>query len=70
MREPEADGHRDKLGGKLASEDAAFITGHALVVDGGLTAQLQDSLGAFVWEEATRTGAARMDAARTGAAQR
>jgi len=36
----------------LASDDAAFITGHALVVDGGLTAQLQDSLGAFIWDEA------------------
>jgi NAD(P)-dependent dehydrogenase (short-subunit alcohol dehydrogenase family) len=29
----------------LASDDAAFITGHALVVDGGLTVQLQDDLG-------------------------
>jgi len=38
----------------LASDDAAFVTGHALVVDGGLTAQLQDSLGAFIWDEATR----------------
>lgn len=27
----------------LVSEQASFITGHALVVDGGLTAQLQDS---------------------------
>ena len=26
----------------LASADAAFITGHALVVDGGLTIQLQE----------------------------
>ena len=28
----------------LASEEASFITGHALMVDGGLTIQLQDSL--------------------------
>lgn len=28
----------------LASDDASFITGHALMVDGGLTIQLQDSL--------------------------
>jgi NAD(P)-dependent dehydrogenase (short-subunit alcohol dehydrogenase family) len=27
----------------LLSDDAAFVTGHALVADGGLTAQLQDS---------------------------
>ena len=28
----------------LLSEEASFITGHALVVDGGLTAQLQDAV--------------------------
>ena len=28
----------------LASEDSSFITGHTLMVDGGLTIQLQDSL--------------------------
>jgi NAD(P)-dependent dehydrogenase (short-subunit alcohol dehydrogenase family) len=29
----------------LVSDEAAFITGQALTIDGGLTIQLQDSLG-------------------------
>ena len=29
----------------LCSGEASFITGHALVVDGGLTIQLQENLG-------------------------
>ncbi|MGE3269812.1 MAG: SDR family NAD(P)-dependent oxidoreductase [Chloroflexota bacterium] len=29
----------------LCSEEASFITGHALVIDGGLTIQLQENLG-------------------------
>jgi NAD(P)-dependent dehydrogenase (short-subunit alcohol dehydrogenase family) len=34
----------------LASDEASFVTGHALVVEGGLTAQLQDSVAARVEE--------------------
>ncbi len=41
----------------LASHESSFVTGHALVVDGGLTAQLQDSVAAFV-EAQIRTGLA------------
>jgi NAD(P)-dependent dehydrogenase (short-subunit alcohol dehydrogenase family) len=32
----------------LAGDDSSFVTGHALVVDGGLTAQLPDSVAAHV----------------------
>ncbi len=40
----------------LASEDASFITGHALVVDGGLTAQLQDDVAKRYEHTLQRTG--------------
>jgi len=32
----------------LASDESSFVSGHALVVDGGLTAQLQDAVGGYV----------------------
>lgn len=34
----------------LCSDDASFITGHALVVDGGLSIQLQENLGVHLAE--------------------
>jgi len=39
----------------LASDESSFITGHALVVYGGLTIQLQDSVAVAV-EESLRAG--------------
>lgn len=37
----------------LASDDASFVTGHALMVDGGLTIMLQDTV-AYMMEDALR----------------
>ena len=38
----------------LVSERASFITGHALVVDGGMTAQLQDAVISMAMDNSTQ----------------
>ncbi|HEX2034313.1 MAG TPA: glucose 1-dehydrogenase [Chloroflexota bacterium] len=43
----------------LASDEATFVTGHALVVDGGLTVQLQDSFAQRVVRFVETHGAGR-----------
>ena len=35
----------------LAGDESSFVTGHALMVDGGLTAQLQDAAAKYVEEQ-------------------
>ena len=42
----------------LVSDDASFVTGHALVVDGGLTAQLQDTVAEAVSQVFTQESSA------------
>jgi len=45
---PAGPGTPDDIAGAIAflgSADAAFITGHTLMVDGGLTVQLQEKFG-------------------------
>ena len=46
----------------LCSDDAAFITGHALVVDGGLTVQLQEHLAVRMGRYAREHPEAKLDA--------
>ena len=40
----------------LASDESSFVSGHALVVDGGMTSQLQDSLAYHMAEFLKETG--------------
>lgn len=40
----------------LASDEASFVTGHAMVVDGGLSIQLQDSLADVIEESLRQEG--------------
>jgi len=42
----------------LASDESTFVTGHALVVDGGLTVQLQDDLAFRMTQFTKQTGIA------------
>ena len=38
----------------FASDESSFITGHALMVDGGLTAQMQDASAKYVKDQVLR----------------